>query len=524
MNEHLGPFRVLLSGMVLLAFVSCSGRKPPEPEFYGVYALNNGTLHLLQHEDYSEDGPALDPNVRLIVYLPNAMEIASDSDRLVLREKGKIRQDVELYEKTKGLRVMSVHQTPNPAVVFDETVPLQMKAGTKEGSLELVSAQPVRPGRYVLDIKGDFYPLHVVETPGQQLPVYDRYYETVDENRVYDILSHTSQRGMLDRTTIGDHFITKEYYKPAEALAEGWAGQRAQAIQAYEGREYAEAYLLAKSAMSYFKNDTELQEILDRAPIEAMDVREQRGEWKGLDRWVDSWVDLADHRADVVERGKQLRDRAAFGSLEALADEGDWRGFQKEVRRFRSSGVTVEQERKLGDLLARCRREMYLSSLREAETRKDVNAMWEHGEHAWMVAPEEGDREHARTIFEAVRTENPYGVRFLEQVRAWDIPGLGGAQPTLSFAADSSHFWIHKPHAQTLPLLRFDVEGGKQTFSYPNGFVPKMVNRATGIAHRWEQRVERPMFTLQREWSGCFDPPSAFRRDCAPGRIPDSKS
>jgi hypothetical protein len=99
-----------------------AARQEPVPEFFGVYLIDGNQLHSLAPGNLESDGPRFTGESRIIIYLADPSIIAAKSGELVLNGKGKIRQDVELFQQTDKIQTVIIHETKNKAVIFEKTL------------------------------------------------------------------------------------------------------------------------------------------------------------------------------------------------------------------------------------------------------------------------------------------------------------------------------------------------------------------------------------------------------------------
>lgn len=496
MNNLKIKFRSILLMLALLAG-SCSQISTTEPEFFGVYVLDGNNLTQLSSNTIQSDGPRVSSDARIVIYLADASMVTAQGEGPVLRVKGKLKRTVELFNKASSVQLVRTHQPDPKAVIFDQKLNLQLKPGTKEGSFEAVATGPLPAGWYVLDLQGEKYPLHVAKK-GQELPLYDQYYETIPESRAMDAITAASRRGMMDRKTIGGNFITKEYYKPAQPLDALMKEQRGAALAAFERKEFAEAYEMAEASLETFPEDEELKNLLEVAPLRAMEEREANKNWDRIEFWIQAWIEMTDQRPDVVTRGKQLRKTAALSELRQLAEAGNIRNFERRLKKTNEDAeLTKELAEKIDELSVLALRESHLRDMRDAEEAEDWSRALQFAEQAQLALPQPTDKELIRRLLTTLHQKNPYAARFLKRAYAWNIKKTTSS--TVSFTPDSSAFWIHRPHAQNEQLLKFSTTGKVDKYSYADeSWSRQLKNHApTGIGHSVNQEIKSSFFAMQ---------------------------
>ena len=301
--------------LLILLATACGQRKEPVPEYFGVYALDNGALYALKELHEDPEGPRLSPDARFIVYQPDTiLVIAPNTHSVSLREAGLIRYDLELRKLSNSDKMVIVHETSDSIGIFSKSHDFLIKPGQKEGSLEFSVADPLPSGLYIFDVMGDLYAVRFAQGEDETFQVYDRYYETAAGQSSPEAMVTALQRGMHARHRINNHFITNEFYRPAQDLEPLLEEQRNLVFDQLEQHHYQNAFMIAREAAKHFPEDQDIQKVLRDTPIQAMDFRDNQaiGNWNQLKWFLDNWIQLTDGRDDVAARATQLVRTAKF--------------------------------------------------------------------------------------------------------------------------------------------------------------------------------------------------------------------
>ncbi len=482
MNTTKNIIRIFASSFFLLV-TACSKLSEPVPEFYGVYALDNGKLHFLQNIRDDQEGPLLSPDARFIVYQPSTLGITHNPNNVLLRHAGKIRHDVELLQRTESSQIIRIHEPLDSIGIFSGTNPLMMKAGTKDGSLEFVSAEPLPPGLYMFDVEGDFYPIRVLRTDGEELPLYDRYYVTIPGGNIIDSIEAMSRRGMYERKQIGNNAIQREYFDSTHALILLQLGQKRRALDAFSQQDFMNAYIYGNESIQQFPDDPQLDVIVRKAPILAMDLREERQEWENLNRWVNHWVSLTGNRPDVVERGTQLKEFAAFDEMQKNAVRGDLRSLRSHANRLRAEGLTDEQAKRLTEITSLCLRQIHLGRMNRAKQDGNTEETLQHFRSSYLAQPStQTTRFNLANLHDQLKSENPFAPLFMELVFRSRLNDLLVRMQT-SFCHKSEIIRIVDRRTSDYIMLQLSLKGELTSFRHPEGFMPQSVNVQTGIGY-----------------------------------------
>jgi hypothetical protein len=207
---------------------------------------------------------------------------------------------------------------------------------------------------------------------------------------------------------------------------------------------------------------------------------------------------MTDQRPDVITRGKQLRRTTALSELRQLAEAGNVRNFERRLKKINENPeLSKELTEEVNELSAFALRESHLRDMRDAEEAEEWSRALQFAEQAQLALPQPTDEELLKRLLTNLHQKNPYAARFLKRAYAWNIKDTTSS--TVSFTADSSAFWIHRPHAQNEQLLKFSTTGKVDKYSYADESWSRQLKNhtPTGIGHRVNQEIKSSFFAMQ---------------------------